>query len=135
MISGIWGQEKEVQELNDFDWHGSSVETESVPMVDDQKGEKFVLRHFEFKINPEIIGRALDKQELFNAHWKQIKTMLWSDGLVAVDEVAPRVVLETELYRIFITCRPRLGLGVMTTINEKPTNLQDIFKPQDLTKP
>lgn len=112
------------------DWYGSSRQTEEVPMFDEGKGDKFVLRDFVFKRNPLHKGKELNKQELFDAHWQQIKTVLWGDGFVPIKEIQPRVVVEDEQYQIFISCKPRLGAGVVTQINEESTTLQEIFKPK-----
>lgn len=122
--------------MSDFDkenWHGSSVETPTTPLIDEGKGEKFVLRHFEYRMNPEIIGKNITKQELFDAHARQMRDSLWEDGLVPVKEADPRIVVQGDIYRIFITCRPRINLGVQTSVNEEAQTLQDIFKPENLT--
>lgn len=128
-ICGTW--EYQMQESNDFkDWEASEMETEDVVMFDEGKGDKFVLRHFEYALAPDIDASTLDKQQLFNHHWKEIEMTLWEDGFVVIKEIDPRIVLQADKYRIFITCRPRVGLGVMTSINEEATTLQDIYKPK-----
>jgi len=118
-----------MQELNDFnDWQASAMETEDVAMFDEAKGDKFILRHFEYKLPPGVDIEALDRQDLFNHHWKEIEMTLWEDGFTVVKEIDPRIVFQDDIYRIFVTCRPRVGLGVVAQINEEATTLQDIFK-------
>lgn len=123
-----------MSESNDFkDWQASAMETEDVKMFDEAKGDKFILRHFEYKLNPDVDPATIDRQVLFNDHWKQIEMTLWEDGFVVVKEIDPRIVIQPDTYRIFVTCRPRVGLGVMTQVNEEATTLQEIFKPKPLT--
>lgn len=117
--------------MTNEDWHGQEVETEQVQMFDEGKGDKFVLRHFEYALSPDINADELDKQQLFNHHWKEIEMTLWEDGFTVIKEIDPRIVLEKDKYRIFITCRPRVGLGVVTSINEEATTLQEIFKSKE----
>ena len=64
------------------------------------------------------------KQELFNMHWRQIRVMLWGDGLVPNEDAEPRIVIDKDKYRIFILCQPRLN----TFVADKLKTLQDIFK-------
>ena len=121
-----------MNESNDFeDWSASEMETEDVKMFDEAKGDKFVLRHFEYALSPDVDSETLDKQQLFNHHWKEIEMTLWEDGFTVIKEIDPRIIIQKDLYRIFVTCRPRVGLGVMTSINEEATTLQEIFKPKD----
>lgn len=109
-------------------WYGESVEAKSDPIIDPGTGKTLILRWFEFAINPEI-KHTPTKQELFNAHWKQISTMLWGDGLVPRQDINPRVEIGKKRgkgkYRIFVLCEPRLG----TFVAEKPQNLQEMIKP------
>ena len=111
------------------DWQASAMETDQVNMVDEGKGDKFVLRHFEYALAPDTDSSLLDRQQLFNHHWKEIELTLWEDGFTVIKEIDPRIIIENDKYRIFVTCRPRVGLGVMTSINEEATTLQEIFKP------
>lgn len=116
--------------MTNEDWHGQEVETEQVQMFDEGKGDKFILRHFEYALSPDINADELDKQQLFNHHWKEIEMTLWEDGFTVVKEIDPRIVIQPDRYRIFVTCRPRVGLGVMTAVNEEATTLQEIYKPK-----
>lgn len=117
------------------DWYGREVSTqpdEGVQMVDAGVGGNKILRMFEFGINPEVDAKlkkdkvSADKQMIFNSHWPQIRTLLWGDGLVANEDVAPRVVLGQNSYKIFMLCEPKLR----TMVAEKAQTLQDIFKPK-----
>ena len=111
-------------------WEGAEAEVKSAPMIDPGVGKGLVIRCFEFGINPSI-KYTPTKQELFNYHWQQIKTMLWGDGLIANEDVAPRVVVNPKKnsYTIFILAQPRLGAyGMRKSFTETPMTLQDILK-------
>lgn len=122
-----------VEEKSQTDWHGATVQTESTPetmMVDEGKGKPYVLRIFEFVFSPDFLkqrqryGTPVVKQELFNQHWRQMRSVLWSDGLVAREDIQPRIIVGKKKYKIFLMCEPRLGVMVA----ERPQTLQDIFK-------
>lgn len=113
-------------------WHGRAAETaaeDSVPMIDAGTGKHHILRSFEFAINPETDKLLKDKkikanpQEIFNSHWPQIKTMIWGDGLIANEDIAPKVILGRGTYKIFILCEPKLR----TIVADKAKTLQEIF--------
>lgn len=103
-------------------WHGTEILSDATPMVDTGTGKALILRTFEFAVKPGMIVPS--KQDLFNSHWGYIKSLIWSDGLVANTDVDPRVVIGKKRYRIFILCEPKFR----TMIVERPTTLQDIFK-------
>lgn len=114
-------------------WHGREIQTDtadSTPMVDGGTGKPYILRQFEFAINPQVNKELKDKkikvsrQELFNTHWPQIRTSLWSDGLVASTDVEPRVLVGKKAYKIILLCEPKLR----TMVAERPTTLQQVFK-------
>jgi hypothetical protein len=104
------------------DWYGKEIQAQSTPLMDPGLGKSLVLRCFEFSVNPEFKG-VLNKQELFNMHWRQIQAVLWGDGLVPNEDAEPRVILGNKKYKIFILCQPRLR----TIINEKAQTIQDII--------
>lgn len=108
------------------DWYGSSIETsasDNTPMVDSGTGRTLILRVFEFAINPKEKERP-NKQDLFNSHWPQLRIMLWGDGLVANQDVPPKVIVGRRRYRIFILCEPKFR----TMVNDKTKTLQELFK-------
>lgn len=104
-------------------WEGQELNVSSDPLVDAGTGKPYVLRCFRFSFNPEIKVKPT-KQDLFNHHWKQIRNMLWADGLVHVEEVNPRVVVKKKGYRIFVLAKPRLGVNVF----DKTQTLQELMK-------
>lgn len=108
--------------MSNEQWYGTSLETEATPMIDSASGRPLILRTFEFAMKPNV--RVPTKQELFNLHWQQIRTMIRFDGLVANEDVEPRVVIGKKRYRIFILCEPKFR----QTVIERPKTLQDIFK-------
>lgn len=113
-------------------WVGQEVATnadDAVPLVDPGTGKTLVLRIFQFAFNPEFLlkkNQVVNKQDIFNSHWHQMRIELWKDGLVPREDVDPRVVLGRKGYRIFILSEPRLR----TTVVEKPQTLQEITKPK-----
>lgn len=119
-------------------WYGKSIETASDPVIDPGTGKPIIIRQFTFYFNPEALLKIKSKkipmptkQELFNSNWQQMKTMLWSDGLVAIEEedFAPRIVVKKKKYEIFLTCQPRMG----TIVNDKIKNLIEVMNPKSLT--
>lgn len=107
-------------------WEGNVLEVKSDPLQDSGTGKPYIIRCFEFKINPEI-KYTPTKQELFNAHWKQLQIMLWGDGLRHYEGIEPRIVIGKDTYKIFITAEPRVSNGITQTIAEKPRTLQEIL--------
>lgn len=94
-------------------WYGQDLEVKADPIIDPGTGPTLTIRVFEFSKNPEFKGN-LTKQELFNMHWRQISTMLWSDGLVAIEEedFPPKVEVDKDdplKYKIFVVCKPKMG--------------------------
>lgn len=111
-------------------WYGQTLESAGVPMIDSKSGKPLVLRTFEFALKPSALGKERpDQASLFNFHWPQIKTIIWSDGLIENRDVSPRVIIGKKRYRIFVLCEPKFR----TAIVERPTDLQTIFKKK-LTK-
>ena len=111
---------------------GSAYElkTDSTPMVDAGTGKPLILRTFEFAFSPAFLLKAkaehitVNKQQIFNFHWPQIRTIIWSDGLVASTDVDPRVIIGKKRYRIFLLCEPKFRNVVV----DRPKTLQEIFK-------
>ncbi len=117
----------------DNSWYGREISTggeDGTQMVDSGTGKPFILRTFEFGINPQTSKMFKDlnvrpsKQEIFNSHWPQIRTVLWGDGLVANEDVEPRIVIGADKYQIFVLCEPKMR----TMVAERPQTLQDVFK-------
>lgn len=106
-------------------WIGQDVGVNSnVPLVDSGTGKQYVIRQFEFHFNPEVIKRGMpvDKQAIFNSHWRQIQLELWKDGLKAYEGVDPRIVIGKSKYKIILVCEPKLGV----MIADKAQTLQQI---------
>lgn len=75
-------------------------------------GKKIVIRSFDFRANPAAFkDHTPSKQELFNAHAKQIEIILWKDGLQVMHEVKPQLKLSKNrlYYRIVVGAEARLG--------------------------
>lgn len=105
-------------------WHGQELEVQSDPLVDAGTGKPYILRCFEFGINPAVLGKKIpSKQEVFNSHWKQIQHYLWKDGFAHCEESAPRVIISDKSYKIFILAKPRYGMNVF----EKTKTLQELI--------
>lgn len=101
--------------------YGADLSTEGTPVIDPGLGKAVSIRVFEFKANPGVNTLTIDKQALFNSHAKQIATILWGDGWRPLEEVPPRVIIDSSGYKIFVPCEARIG----TTIIEKPKNLSE----------
>lgn len=75
-------------------------------------GKTIVIRSFDFKANPLAFKeRTPSKQELFNAHAKQIEILLWKDGLKVMPDVKPQLILSKQRnhYRIIVGAEPEKG--------------------------
>ena len=126
-------------ETKDKDWYGQQVGVNSdTPLMDEGTGQNYIVRQFLFSFNPETVQKIREKkipapthQELFNSNWPQMRIMLWSDGLIAVQEkeYPPKIVVGKKKYKIILTCQPRAGVIVADKVN----SLQDVLKPKSLT--
>jgi len=103
-------------------WHADQMEAKSDPLVDPGTGKPFIIRQFDFTFKPGM-KKIPTKQELFNAHWPQIRVMLYGDGLVANEDVEPRVLMNKRKYKIILLCEPRFGQVVI----DKVQNLQQVL--------
>ena len=112
--------------------YGANLDTEGVPLVDPGVGQTVTIRTFVFKMNPKVRDFP-DKQTLFNYHARQIKTILWGDGLIPLEEVSPRVIIDVKRrrYQFFIPCKARREVLFM----EKPKNLsEELLKSTSATR-
>ncbi len=106
--------------------YGADLNTQSTPMMDAQEGKPVLIRMFEFKMNPlKMKEFPNDLQKIFNNHAKQISTILWGDGLVPFESVAPRVIIDRKgaKYQIFVTCEARRGV----LFSQQPKGLTEVF--------
>lgn len=99
-------------------WFGEKAETEGFSIQDPGEGKAVFLRIYEFKRNPAV--QLPSQQEIFNAHWNQIRDFLWKDGLRAIEGISPRIVITGDTYRIFTAAEAKAGV----TILETPKTLQ-----------
>lgn len=111
-------------DIDDNTWEGSQLEATSDPLIDSNQGKPYVIRFFEYSINPQV-EYTPSKQELFNHHYKQIRNDLWKDGLTAVESVSPRVLFskDKKKYYIAVTAEPKLNVAIL----EKTQTLQQII--------
>lgn len=80
--------------------------------ADEGDGKTIVVRSFDFKVNPQAFKeRTPSKQELFNAHAKQIEVILWKDGMKVMPDVKPQLMLSKnrKFYRIVVGAEPEKG--------------------------
>ncbi len=110
----------------EHEWIGKDIRVKSDPLIDPGVGKEVILRLFEFGVNPTYKGHKPNEQDIFNMHWRQIRTILWGDGLVAKEEVNPRIIFTGKTYKIFIACEPRLN----TLVADKAHSLNDYLKPK-----
>jgi hypothetical protein len=114
------------------EWQPYQAQTDGVPMVDSGTGQPFILKTYEYLINPKRVkeleekGVKMTNQDLFNMHWPHIRSDIWSSGLVAIqdEKFPPRVVVGKRLYRIFVLCEPKFR----RIVHDTPKTLQEIFK-------
>lgn len=114
--------------------YGADLQTEGAPLIDPGTGKTVSIRVFQFKMNPEKIKSfPNDKQAIFNSHAKQIATILWGDGLMPLDGVSPRVIIDRKkaLYNIFVPCEARMNVMWI----DKPKNLSEELIKGKLEKP
>ena len=111
-----------------YDMRDLEVESKTKLQSDTGYGSPVIVRVFEFRFNPEAVAKVqndqipLDKQMLFNSHYKGIEMALWKDGFVPMPEVAPQVKIEGDKYRIFVGAKLAKG----QILREKPMTLSQI---------
>lgn len=109
-------------------WKATQGEVHSDTKLEDDKGEGagVIIRSFDFQANPEAFHeRTPSKQELFNAHAKQIEYFLYKDGFEVMYDSVPRLQLSKnrKFYRISVAATPRKG-WLMT---DKPKTLTELI--------
>src|SRR3990167_9942610 len=104
------------------DWFGKDLRVKSAPLIDTGTGKPFILRNFWFKFDPQLLHNIKEKkaafpskQELFNSVWQQIRIMLWGDGLVASEDVEPRISFKKKGFFVHLLCEPKTGVIVADT--------------------
>lgn len=106
--------------------YGADLHTEGFQLIDPQEGKTNTIRTFEFVMNPAKVREfPTDKQAIFNAHAKQITTILWADGLRPLESVSPRVIIDLKgkKYQIFVPCEAAKGV----LFNNKPQSLNEVL--------
>lgn len=117
-------------------WQGQEIGVNSnIPLVDSGTGKPYIIRRFRFAFNPLVVQQIRQKkipapthQELFNSNWNQIRTTLWGDGLIAIQEkeLPPKIIIKRKWYEIVVVCEPKRGVIVADHIS----TLQEITKPK-----
>lgn len=125
-VEGDLNDLKPGEGVNGYEY-GSNLETQSSPLIDPAYGKTVSIRVFDYKMNPDpkVLKNFPDKQTLFNAHAKQIKTILWADGLIPLENISPRVIIDTKKhkYQIFIPCQARSNVLFV----DKPKSLTEVL--------
>lgn len=116
------------ENFNHEGWEGQDIEVTSDPLINDDSGKKVVLRFFHYQMNPEMVKyqRPID-QDIFNTHAQQIKVVLWKDGLIPYEIVAPQIIWskkKKDIYSIMVPCEARAGLSIL----ESSQTLQELTK-------
>lgn len=107
---------------HDYDIKQGEVHSDIHLEEDTGHGKAIVIRSFDFKANPNAFKeRTPSKQELFNAHAKQIEVILWKDGLEVMPDVTPQLMLSKrrEGYRIVVGAEPRKGQLISSLDQDK----------------
>ncbi len=90
------------------------------------QGGSVIIRSFHFKANPEAFkNNTPSKQELFNAHAKQIEIQLWKDGLKVMPDVSPKLLLSKNrmYYQIIVGAEPQKGQIILPSDQNKHQTL------------
>lgn len=108
-------------------WKATQGEVHSDTKFEDDKGTgaAVIIRSFDFKANPEAFReRTPSKQELFNAHAKQIEYFLHNDGLDVFPDMNPQIKLSKKRdgYRIVVAAIPLKG----QLLRERPQTLTEL---------
>lgn len=106
--------------------YGADLHTEGMRINDPGIGKTVSIRVFDFKMNPDPkVVFPTDKQILFNAHAKQITTIMWGDGLVPLEGVSPRVIINKKehKYQIFVPCEAKSDV----LFYDKPKSLNEVL--------
>ena len=108
-------------------WESAQAEVRADTKLTEDKGQgrPIILRSFEFGAKPGAFKDHIpSKQELFNAHFKQIEIILWQDGLTAVREIEPKLQINKKKthYRIWVAATPQRGAVLV----ERPKTLSQI---------
>ena len=114
-----------VGEDTSYDYAGK-FETEGMPLIDPGTGKTVSIRTFTYKIDPKKVRSVPDnKQQIFNDHAGFIRRVLWGDGLVPLENISPRVIINKKklVYQIFVPCEARLN----TVWADKPQNLSHLL--------
>ena len=125
----IYGTEIGAQNapVKDIPWIGQEINVSSDTKLeqDTGTGKPIILRVFTFAANPERFkDHVPTRQELFDDHRDPIRQFLWKDDLVAVETLAPRIIVsqDKKSYQIFVACQPRAGRVLL----ERPQTLSKI---------
>ena len=92
-------------------------------------GKHVLIRSFDFSANPETFKMHVPtKQELLNAHAKEIEIALWRDGLKVMPDVNPQVKISKNKrkYRIVVGAEPQRGQMVSWKDQEQFKTLSQI---------
>ena len=108
-----------------FAWDAaqSQVDSETKLEADTGVGKAAIIRQFTFKVNPQTFkNNPPSKQQLFNAHLKQVEILLWQDGMKIMTDVQPQLKVGKKFYTIIVGAVPQRG----QLLTQQPQLLKDI---------
>lgn len=118
-------------------WYAQDIEVNSDPLIDPGTGKAVFIRQFMFKHHQDTLKRIQAKelpspsdQQLFDQAWSVIRPILWGDGLVANQDITPKIARGNNGYTVIIACEAKLG----QTVIDRPNNLTALLKPKPFTK-
>jgi len=117
--------ETETGSVNNWDLAKTQAESETHLEDDTGYGGAAIIRQFSFKANPQTFKyNPPTKQQLFNAHLKQIEIFLMTDGLKIMPEVQPQLSFNKKktAYTIIVGAVPRRG----ETLTQTPKLLKEL---------
>jgi phage terminase large subunit len=124
--------------VEEVQWEAKQGEVHADTQLSDDMGDgnAVIVRAFDFKANPQAFReRTPSKQELFNAHAKQIEVHLWTDGLKVMPEIEPRLIMEKKNrgYRIIVGAEA--VKGQLFSYQNKPQTLTQITNASSRNNP
>lgn len=100
-----------MEENDNIDWYGQSLESDKIDLADEGKGNAIILRPFVYKMRPDLKQKPTKDEIITPQYLKYLEAQLWGDGLRMVME--PRVVFEKDKFTVFVAAEPRPGHTLM----------------------
>lgn len=120
---------KDKLDTGDYEWEGSSVQTDMTLLANDGTGNKVILRVFDFDLPPMKLEERPSVDQLLAVHKTKLTAFLWRDELVPVEKFKLVFSPDNKHFRIFATCQAKAG----SVILNEPEVLQHLMHGQPNT--